>query len=52
MEADRVVTQVLLQVNHRPQWLERPEGTVPELEDVDRGRSGHLAASLLASGER
>ncbi|MEO8323110.1 MAG: acetate--CoA ligase family protein, partial [Actinomycetota bacterium] len=26
--------------------------TVPELEDVDRTRSGHLAASLLASGER
>ncbi len=34
------------------QWRDRPEGTVPELEDVDRGRSGHLAASLLASGER
>lgn len=34
------------------QWRERPEGTVPELEDVDRAGSGHLAASLLASGER
>lgn len=34
------------------EWREREEGTVPEIEDVDRGRSGHLVASLLASGER
>jgi acetate---CoA ligase (ADP-forming) len=34
------------------QWRERPEGTIPELEGVDRARSGQLAASLLASGER
>lgn len=34
------------------QWQKRPEGTIPDLEDVDRSRSGHLASSLLASGER
>lgn len=33
-------------------WRERPEGTIPELEDIDRARSGHLAGSLLDLGER
>lgn len=44
--------RALGRVSHYAQWRDRPEGTVPELEDVDRARSGHLAASLLASGER
>lgn len=44
--------RALGRVSRYARWRDRPDGTVPELEDVDRTRSGHLAASLLASGER
>ena len=34
------------------EWRQRPEGSVPELEGVDRARSGALVSSLLEDGER
>lgn len=34
------------------EWRERPEGRAVDLPDVDRAGSKHLAARLLASGER
>ncbi|HEV2757571.1 MAG TPA: GNAT family N-acetyltransferase [Actinomycetota bacterium] len=33
-------------------WRRRPEGSVPELPDVDRAEAVHLAASMLEGGER
>lgn len=34
------------------QWRSRPDGSVPDLSDVDRGSSGRIAASMLSAGDR
>ena len=43
--------RALGRVARHARWRDRPEGSIPEIPDVDRSHSSRIAASLLEGGE-